>query len=268
MRVNYDKSFSNAPNHYVNYLSYIVEQIILHKSQSPKERINMKNTKSISLLILCLVVAGCLLIVTSKNPITETSMVSAAAEPTPIQRFYGDVAPIPEEVKYFVLFQELKELNTTDATNQAQGNTTSFKNSYYTTRLTLQSSQATTVDSIITDCFTQIQPLDQRAKDVIAQYRSPYPNGGLKQPPPGSPESNAPIASGKGFESLPPIPAELGQLQAQKNQIVLNAKERIRTALGTTDFAKFDAAVKQNATRMLVPINSYPTVPRVVPTPN
>lgn len=227
--------------------------------------------KNLLLLVICMFLVGSMLVTIDSSSLSDTTTV-AAAQPTPTQRFYSDAPQIPEEVKYFVLFQELKELKTVDATNQAQGGTTTnYKNSYYSTRLELQSAQATTVDSIISDCFAQIQPLDQRAKVVIDQYRSQYPNGELKKSPtplPGAPENVAPHKSGKAFAPLAPIPAELDQLQAQKNQIILNAKERIKTALGTTEFAKFDAAVKRNAARMLVPINSYPNVPRIVPTPN
>jgi hypothetical protein len=222
----------------------------------------MKIIRYALLLVLCLfLIAGLISIQQSSR--TE-AMVMPDPTPTPA-RFYGSAESMPAEVRYSILFQQLSELKTTDVRNESLGTPTSFRNSFYENRLGLASSKWATLDGIVADCSAQIQPLNQRASELITQYRSQFPNGELKKPQPGiQPEGKFP----KTYEPLPPPPAELSQLQAQKNQIILNAKERIRLALGEADFAKFDTAVNESTARILVPINARPVQPRKVPTPN
>lgn len=204
-----------------------------------------------------------------KNYLTTATIVNASSSPTPQELFYGKTSTLPNEVTYFVLFQQLQEINAIDVQNRSQNQATQFKQTFYENRLGLQDSQMSNIDTIISNCFNQIRSLDHQAQSIINDYRALTPNGELKKrTSTTSSSTEAGSKMGRTFEPLPPIPASLGQLQAQKDQLILNARNQIRSSLGNTEFEKFDAAVENNATRILVPINSFSTAPRSVPTPN
>ena len=193
--------------------------------------------------------------------ISNDSLTTANAETdpnptsTPSQR-YTETEPMPEELAYWVFFQETQSLKAKDTELHTQGTMTDFKTSFYMNRLGLDSAQVSSVDAVAADFVTALAPIDQRARDVINQYRSQYPNGELKkvQPAP-TPDRFDGSRPQQTIESLPQAPAELTQLQAQKTQLILNYKDRIRNALGQAKFADFDGAVKANATKILLPIN-------------
>lgn len=215
----------------------------------------MKNMKYILIAVVCIVtIAG--FIAVGKSTVIEVSGANSTPTPTPGPRFYTTTKPMPAELAYWVLFQEVRSLKNRDLESQAEGETTNFKTSFYSDRLGLESSQFSAVDNAVNECFTNLQPVDQRAREIINQYRSNYPNGQLKKIQPTiSPNDLHPARPKKSFESLPPVPAEIGQLQNQKNQIILNAKEKIRQALGQSEFAEFDASVQKNAHKVLIPRN-------------
>lgn len=229
----------------------------------------MKKTTYLLLVTICLsTIIGSLLIY-GKMFLTTGSSLASSPTPIPEDRWYGEAKSMPDELMYWVLFQEIQALKEKDIESLTQGETTNFKTSFYTNRLGLQNSQFSALDSAVTECFTALQPVDQRAREVINQYRSQYANGELKkiQPSP-SPNSFQP-GRRKTLENLPPVPSEIGQLQNQKNQIILNAKEKIRLALGQSEFMQFDESVKRNATKVLVPLNLRSKVlPSLTPTPS
>ncbi|HEY0049073.1 MAG TPA: hypothetical protein VGB68_07295, partial [Pyrinomonadaceae bacterium] len=211
-------------------------------------------------------------IVTATNSITRVSGQGETPSPTPTPRLnlYTDAKPMPPELAYWALFQEIQALKDKDGESLAQSERTNFKNSFYTNRLGLESSQFAAVDTAATECLANIQPIDQSAREIIKKYRAQFPNGELKKIQPSSPPNKQqPARPQKSFESLPPVPAELKQLQNQKNQIILNAKEKIKQSLGQAEFAAFDSSVQKNAARVLIPLNLANKVlpPLATPTP-
>lgn len=194
---------------------------------------------------------------------------TAAAEPTPSptidpsERSYTTTQAVPDEVAYFLLFNEVQDLQQRDAESQSRGEVTKFKNTFYSKTLGLNASQAASIDSIGSTCFTQLQPVEQRANEVITQYRAQFPYGKV----PRSTTATRKI-TGSPMASLPAPPSELVQLQAQKDQIILNARQSLQTALGATEFSRFEAVMKKNLERVLLPIHNRSNTPLMTPTPN
>lgn len=227
----------------------------------------MKNMKYMLIAVVCLItLLGFIGI--GKNTITEVIRASPSPTPTPTKNFYATTKPMPEELMYWMLFEQISALKAKDAEMLTEGQNSSFKNSFYEENMKLQPSQFSAVDTAVTTFFSEIQPIDQQARQVINQYRSQYPNGELKK---AENTDSSKFSSGRyksPVEKLPPPPPQLQQLQNQKNQIILNAKERIRQSLGASSFAEFDAAVKSDANKVLVPLNLGSRTPEPFVTPN
>jgi len=223
------------------------------------------------LLAAALLIMAVGFIATATNSITRVSGQGGTPSPTstPGLNLYTDAKPMPPELAYWALFQEIQALKDKDSESLAQGETTNFKNSFYANRLGLETSQFAAVDAAATECLTNLQPIDQSAREIINKYRAQFPKGELKQISPSSPPNKQqPARPQKSFQSLPPVPAELKQLQNQKNQIILNAKEKIKQSLGQTEFADFDSSVQKNSTRVLIPRNlANKVLPALTPTP-
>jgi hypothetical protein len=230
----------------------------------------MKNKKYALLAALCLF----LIFGIGKSSITEASIApEATPSPTPALRSYTETKPMPEELAYWVLFKEIQTLKERDTQNLAANDETFFKKSFYEDRLGLAAAQFASMDTIAADCLAQLQPVEQRARQVINEYRAPYPNGKLNKIQPAPPKNDGiySISASKTIETPPPVPAELIQLQNQKKQIILNAKERLRQAFGTNGFAAFETSIHNNAAKVLSPIdfrsNRLPPLPTPTPTP-
>lgn len=228
----------------------------------------MRNIKSIAVfLIASVMLVG--LILSGHPTLTKAwAVVEETPTPSPDPKFYAETKAIPAELAYWVLFQEIQSLKQRDIESATQGSSSNFKSAFYDSRLGLESSQFTAVDNEVNEFFTALQPIDQRAREVINQYRSQYTNGELKKTQtPKPPDSLQPARPQKSYEPLPPVPAEISQLQNQKNQLILNTKEKIKQALGQTEFTDFDVRVQKNATKVLVPLNLANNVlPALTPT--
>lgn len=72
-----------------------------------------------------------------------------------------------------------------------------------------------------------IQPIDAQAVQILAQIREQFPDG---QVPEG--------------QSVPPPPAELANLQSQRNAVALEYRNRLENAIGSGKFKSFDGYVK------------------------
>lgn len=228
----------------------------------------MKNIKYILVIaVVCLVtIIG--FIGAGKGTLVEVG-ANGTPTPTPAKNFYAATKPIPEEMVYWMLFEQINELKTKDTQSSLQGETTTFKNSFYANTLKLSATQFAAIDNAVANCLSQIQPIDQQARQIINQYRSQYPNGQLvkKQPSQPSGEFYSPRIESP-IENVPPVPPQLLTLQNQKNQIILNTKESIRQALGASSFAEFDAAVKEDANNILEPLNLGSRTPEPYPSPS
>lgn len=229
----------------------------------------MKKYKNKFLLAFCLLVSFSFFWVVSMNYTTTTSVTAQSATPSPITRWYGETKPMPVELMYWSMFQEVQALKEKDAEFYVQGENTAFKNSFLSGRLGLQPSKFAAVENIVNVFFSDLQPIDQRARVVIDEYRAQFPNGELKTLVPApTPNLRNPTRT-QTYQTLPPAPAEIAQLQNQKNQLILSTKEKLRIALGASEFAAFDGMVKDNATKVLSPIHmNSNTLPKITPSPS
>lgn len=90
----------------------------------------------------------------------------------------------------------------------------------------LSDEEARALNQVADDCMQKVSELDKRASEIIAANRA----------------ANRSRRIAPGNPSTPP-PAELSQLQQDRNNIVVVAIEQIRIAFGDTEFKRFDEYV-------------------------
>lgn len=208
----------------------------------------MKDTKYVLLVVACCVIGAGFFAGAGKDYLT--SAMGGSPSTTPGPRFYTEVKPMPEEIMYLALFQQIHALRQEDSKYQARGETTTFKETFYKTRLGLSPDKFTAVETAYTDYMARVEPINKRAGEIIKKYRDQFPGGELKKAVPADPSK-----LGLTYEKPPPAPPELGELQKQKDQVALTAKEKIRQALGQTEFSKFESSLRDYASKVLVPNN-------------
>lgn len=132
----------------------------------------------------------------------------------------AQAAPVPEHVIYGFLFNRTARFNSSMSRQLVRTSTEKEAN--------LTDEQILALADIALACAEQLQQQDAKARQIIAAFRARFPD---KQIPPGVP--------------LPPPPPELKLLQAERNAIILRARNRLREAFGEEVFKRFDEAVKR-----------------------
>lgn len=228
----------------------------------------MKYFKYLSLAVVFLLMPAGLCLNPGSGFFSRNVLSQVTAVTTPRRVFWGAGDTLPPEITYRLLFDEIALLDEED--KRPQKSKTAFKASFYEDRLGLKPSQFAALDAVVSQYLEKRQALDVRAKQIINDYRAQLPNGELAKPKP-TPESNKVIINPmrlyqRPFEPLPDPPAELIELQARKNNLALEMKDKIKQALGEAEFSKFEAAIKRNAEGMMVPESSHkPAVLQMVP---
>ena len=187
----------------------------------------MKNLIVISLLIVIGVSTVGFALTTwqsttkSDKPESQYHESEAAQSPLP--------ARAPEHIVYRQFFRHLLALKERATELERQGKNGNGLRSHYKDKIKLKDKDARALDQIASDCEREIAQIDARAKAIIQSARARFPNGKL---PPG--------------QQLPPPPPELKRMQLQRNVLIMQARERLRTAIGRDEFQKINDYIKLN----------------------
>lgn len=111
---------------------------------------------------------------------------------------------------------------------EREGKDGSTLRTFYQREAKLTGQQASQLDAAASDCINELERLDARAKQVIDEARARIPGGQLK----------------KG-EMPPSPPAELSNLQQQREAKVLQARNQLHARFGNAEFARFDGFVQR-----------------------
>ena len=135
---------------------------------------------------------------------------------------------IPQHVVYGQMFRHIKELKKKAGEEERLGKDGSHLRTLYKRMAKLEDHQASVIDQIATETETEIEKLNIKAKKIIDEHRGRHPDGKLA---PG--------------ELPPSAPAELKMLADERRNLILQARERLRSALGEEEFQKFDKFVEE-----------------------
>lgn len=133
-----------------------------------------------------------------------------------------------QEQIYEQMFRHYAALRRKAEDAERAGQDAASIRSLYKRQGKLTDAQASQLDAIASDCISQLERFDARAKQLIDQARAQVPGGQLK----------------KG-EEPPPPPAELKALQRAREAKVLEAVNKLRSQIGESEFARFDEFVKR-----------------------
>lgn len=130
---------------------------------------------------------------------------------------------------YRQFFRHLLALKERAAELEREGKNGNGLRSYYKDKIKLNDRDARVLDQTAADCEREIKQFDARAKAIIQAVRARFPNGKVQ--------------SG---EQLPPPPPELKRLQLERNVAIMQARERLRRAVGEHEFQKINDFIKLN----------------------
>lgn len=144
---------------------------------------------------------------------------------------------VPEHVIYRQLFHDIvvrnERANELERTGQ---NVPSLRN-LYQRRAGLSEDQDRVLHEIALNCEQEVKQQDAKAKVIIDNFKKQYPEGRV---PPGE-------------TPAPPSP-ELVSMQAERNAIILRARDRLREAFGAEEFKRFETFVENHIAPNVKPL--------------
>jgi hypothetical protein len=144
-------------------------------------------------------------------------------EPAQTNPLAGQPRPTPESQdvpQYVVYGQVFRHIQGRDGA-QFRG--------LYKQMAKLDDREAALLDQIAAETNGEIEKLNARAMKIIGDIRAKHPDGKLA---PG--------------EQPPAPPAELAELSAQRRDLILQARERLRSVFGEGEFQRFDKFVQEH----------------------
>jgi len=159
---------------------------------------------------------------------------TAPSQPAQTNPREGQPAPpesaeVPEHVLYGQVFRHVKELHRKASEEERQGRDGAQFRRLYRSMARLDDRQASLLDQIAAETNGEIEKLNARAVRIISEVRAKHPDGKLA---PG--------------EQPPAPPAELSELSAQRRDLILRGRERLRSVFGEEEFQRFDRFVREN----------------------
>lgn len=145
--------------------------------------------------------------------------------------------PEPTAVLYSALFHHVADVMQQADETQRQGKDASALRSMFQAKANLSEAQARVLDTVATVCVREVALQDARAHQIINAFKTRFPPGRL---PAGV--------------KLPPPPAELRQMQEDRDAMILRARDRLRVALGEDEFQRFDEFVTKRVASGIEPV--------------
>lgn len=138
-------------------------------------------------------------------------------------------AAIPPSVLYRQMFHHIALLKQKAEEQESKGQDGSSLRTLYKHSAKLTDNQAKALDEIASDCESKIAKLDKRAKQIQDEFRALHPGGKLNP-----------------SEQPPQPPAELKGLQAEREAVILQSRDRLHAAFGEEGFQQLEQFVQRN----------------------
>ncbi len=161
----------------------------------------------------------------------------------------GTAGPLPESVKYWVLFRHLTVLEAKALEVERHGKDGTPYRTMFRESAKLTEAQAARLSSIAADCIARVEEKDREALAIIHAARAAVPSGKWK----------------KDEIPLEP-PAELGRLQRERDELIDAARENLHLALGDKEFARLQGFVDEKIAptirrQQIAPTAAVPKLP-------
>jgi hypothetical protein len=191
----------------------------------------MRNRRLVVLLVLSMLTG---LAVVGTRLGERSSAATSVIRPTlPItisdSRDVPAQAGVPTHIAYGLFFGEMLAVKNKAAEREKQGIKSDAMREFHKSRAKLSDYEAIVLDQVASECNEKVIKLNDQARATINRERARHPHGRLKE-----------------GESLPMPPATLLQLEEQRKETLLNARERLRTMLGQPDFDRIDNFIQED----------------------
>ena len=135
---------------------------------------------------------------------------------------------LPEHVLYGQMFRHVVELEKQADAVEKRGEDGAKYRLRYQQSAALSDRQDTQLKTIAQECMERVAEQDLRARDVIRAARA---QAGGRELAPG--------------QTPPRPPAELAELQEERNALILEARDRLHGAFGQEEFKRFDTFLRE-----------------------
>ncbi|MEJ7575906.1 MAG: hypothetical protein WKF74_02755 [Pyrinomonadaceae bacterium] len=157
---------------------------------------------------------------------------------------------VPTHIIYGILFREIAAFKEKAKKREEERMSATFLREHHKKKFKLDDQKDKELERVALQADSEANKIDKEAKKVIGDIRARHPDGAIR---PG--------------ERLPLPPSQLGTLQRQRNQVVLDAREQLRQAFGEVEFQRFDEAVRQDIVSKLKPVVNAPRRSASAPRP-
>lgn len=137
--------------------------------------------------------------------------------------------PAPAHAVYNEFFYHVNFLRKKAAKEEAAGKQAGLLRSFYKRQAKLDEAQNGLIDKTASDLGAALERMDEKARKIILKFRADVRAMDIK---PG--------------QRPPDPPAELKAMQAERDALILRARDGLRASLGGEAFGRLDQYVQQN----------------------
>jgi hypothetical protein len=162
-------------------------------------------------------------------PAPAPSQKPAPGKPGATQQQQASSQPAPEHAVYNEFFYHVNFLRKKADKEEKGGKDAAQLRAFYKRQAKLDDAQNDKVSKAASDLERQLDLMDAKARKVIDKFRADVQAMDIK---PG--------------QKMPDPPAQLKTMQAERDALVMRAKENLRASLGDEAFGRLDQYVRQN----------------------
>lgn len=150
---------------------------------------------------------------------------------------------IPTSVLYDQMFRIIISFRRRATIQKLKGERITLMKTYFKEEAQLTDQENEILEQVATEFIVAVQPIDDRAAELIAQGRQAFP------------DNIVPYG-----QIVPPPPEELTSLQVKRNELALKYRNQLSELLGSHSFSKIDDFVQGNfaSNFQTVPLSAGP----------
>lgn len=143
--------------------------------------------------------------------------------------------PIKDYTAYELLFKRVARLEHEAEIREKEGKDGQSLRLWIGNTLALSPEQALTLRDTALSCLSKSSELDQRANEIISQFRAQYTKGHFDS-----------------RKAIPQAPFELQSMQVERDGLFLQGKVILQSSFGPTEFAMFEMRMQELMKEIIV----------------
>jgi hypothetical protein len=153
-----------------------------------------------------------------------------------------------EHWRYYIVFRHINVLNQKAADAERKGENSSKFRQHYKNYAALSTLQASQLNQIAIDCLSEIAPLNERIRQMVAESRAKIPGGKLL---PGQP--------------LPQSTPALKEVDSEREAVIRRHYMKLRETYGEAEFKRFNEVIEKSVRLTFTPTGARGSGPRKPP---